>query len=487
MKDTYFFYNTKKHDLISYKKYFENEDIELVFLEEDKKNIDNLSIVLEDYLKKEDIKIVFIKDLEKDLKKIAMENIFLNIKVFSSSKSLNFNKIKDTLLNLHRGACLTSSLYADFGIKAFENIYYNLKNTKKIRLLKNFENKFQDTPAIIVGAGPSLEKNIDLLKSLEDKALILAGGSSLNALSNVKIKPHISASIDKTFSSEKFKKIKNQGSLFFYQNNMNYENFKLIKSNKVLVSDFNAYPLERFIYEKLDVLQESFNGGWTVSTFLINIAKTLSCNPIILIGMDLSYTDKKYIKDVEEEAFKIKKEKTLDINNNEVFIQNDWIEAKLWIEEFKKNNKDILVINSTEGGVGFKNIENINLKEVLKKLKPNPNLNALIEKNIQNTQEIELDRNKLNKIMQSIYKSLINSNKILDEYLQEIEKNIVDFNLIRLSREIIYIYLLDPIWQIWVNIFKKEIKNDNIALLINKILFFKNIINEHLNLLNSIC
>jgi hypothetical protein len=136
--------------------------------------------------------------------------------------------------------------------------------------------------------------------------------------------------------------------------------------------------------------------------------------------------------------------------------------------------------------VGFTNIENTALKDALNNLNSIDNLNIKIDKIIKNINEIEIYQKKIKEIIATIYQSLKNTNKILDEYLIEIEKNILDYNLIRLSNEIVYLYLLEPIWHIWVNIFKKEIKDDKIALLINKILFFKNILTQHLNLINSI-
>jgi hypothetical protein len=479
MRDTYFFYNTQKNDLLKYEKYFKKKKIDFIFLEDNEKNLN----FLKNKFNKKKFIFFLLKDL-KDLEKIAFENIFSKIKIFSSSKSKDFINIKDLLLNYHSKANLVASEYADFKILAFENIYKNLKNTKNIKLLKSFKNKFKNIPAIIVGAGPSLNKNINLLKNIQNKALIFAGGSSINALGKENINYTFQASIDKHNINESFKNA-DKNKICFYQNQMKHENFKCF-DNKVLASNYSLFLLEKYIYQKLDIIQDEFNEGWTISTFLMNIAKLLSCNPIILVGMDLSYKDKKYVRNLNEKEFKIQKIKTLDIFNNEVITQADFLEAKKWIEEFKKENKDIEIINSTEGGLGFKNIKNIPLKEALDNLIPIDNLNSKIDKISKDINEIEIDQNKLNEIINSIYQSLKNTNKILDEYLTEIEKKIIDYNLIRLSNEIVYLYLLEPIWHIWVNIFKKEIKDDKIALLINKILFFKNIISRHLNLINSI-
>jgi len=62
-----------------------------------------------------------------------------------------------------------------------------LDNPPFIHLIDRFKGK----PAIIVSAGPSLEKNMELLKELEDKALVIAVDTSTRPLLEAGIKPHV--------------------------------------------------------------------------------------------------------------------------------------------------------------------------------------------------------------------------------------------------------------------------------------------------------
>ncbi|NGX52410.1 MAG: hypothetical protein KR126chlam5_00708 [Candidatus Anoxychlamydiales bacterium] len=462
----------------------------VIFLEDDIKKHDALlSFVDKNFEKEKKTQTFLIKDFEKDLKKIAWENVYLDIKIIKSSnekREANFDKISKILKELHLGANLTSYLYSDFGIKNFENLYNNLLKTDEFILFESLVGEFKNIPAIIAGAGPSLDKNLDELKDLKNKALIFVGGSALNIFAKKNIKYHFGASLDPNPYFKRFKENEIFEKPFFYQNQIDNNNLSLVHSKKILASDFGAHPLEKWIYEGLNAEQKTFEAGWTVTTFLIKIAKMLGCNPIITIGLDLSFKKQKYSKGVVKEKSTYKLIKTKDINENEVLTQKDWLLAKSWIEEYAALNRDKTFINATEGGLKIENFKNLKLLDVLNNLKEDQiDLDGYIHTKISNEGSIKLDNKKVIEMLSKILKSLEKSNELCDEYIFEIEKDIVDFNLLKFQKEIVYVYLLDPYWQIWKHILLRNIENNEIHILLNKLLFFKNVITEHLNLLRK--
>ena len=64
----------------------------------------------------------------------------------------------------------------------YSNFYKNLFELPKAKPASSLFSKFDKVPAIICGAGPSLEKNLPLLGTLKDRAIIFAGGTAMNAL-----------------------------------------------------------------------------------------------------------------------------------------------------------------------------------------------------------------------------------------------------------------------------------------------------------------
>ncbi|NGX28805.1 MAG: hypothetical protein K940chlam1_00992, partial [Candidatus Anoxychlamydiales bacterium] len=159
--------------------------------------------------------------------------------------------------------------------------------------------------------------------------------------------------------------------------------------------------------------------------------------------------------------------------------------AKKWIEEFAKN-KTTTFINASQSGLKIENVEESNLKALLKNLQNLQDLEGFTHTLYQNQEIIKLDKKKVIDVLTQIAKSLKKADFLCDEYMLEMEKNIFeDINLLKLQNEIVYIHLLDPIWQIWKPVIKREIPDDKMHLIINKLLFFKNVIFEHLKLIGQ--
>ncbi len=484
MSDTLFVYKQQLDDIQNILNiYLNSKEKKVVIIEDD---VFAYEKAKKKYLNTK-IEVYFLdEEFDKILKRLAWENIFLKIQIVTSKdfiKNKVFKKYKKILEEYHLGANLTSFEYADFGVKAFKNIYLNLLNTNRFRLSEDLFYKFKNIPAVIVGAGPSLNKNIQNLKKIESKALIFAGGSALNVLSNESIHPHFSSSVDKDAPFDRFKLNTFFESYFFYQNHMSNKNLSIVHANKILTADYEAYPLERFIYKKLGMMQEVFDGGWNVTTFLINLASLLGCSPIILTGVDLCFENKRYAEGVKSGIDKYELIKTKDIYDKDVFTQKDWLMAKNWIEDFSKNNH---CINATAGGLGFKNIENISLVESLKNINNTKDLPSIVHTVMNQTKEKIINKEEVVNIIKSIKTSLENILLIADGYLKDIAKHVFDYNLIKFQKEFTYSLLLDPVWSVYKFIFQRKVKDDKIDLLINQIIFLKQIAEEHLTLIKDI-
>ncbi len=111
----------------------DEEERKIIFLEDEEKKYQKLIKQTKDYFSLENIKHILIQnDLENVLKQVAWDCIYLNIKILKSNnekRNETFSEIHKILNELHLGANITSYVYADFGIKNFENIYNNLLNS----------------------------------------------------------------------------------------------------------------------------------------------------------------------------------------------------------------------------------------------------------------------------------------------------------------------------------------------------------------------
>lgn len=101
-------------------------------------------------------------------------------------------------LKLYRLTTLSYGVFIE-GLRyniLFENLFLNFKRLPEVFWGNQLKNRFTDIPAIVCGAGPSLSKDIDYLYSLDNRALIFAGGSAITALSKHNICPHFGVAVD---------------------------------------------------------------------------------------------------------------------------------------------------------------------------------------------------------------------------------------------------------------------------------------------------
>ena len=77
-----------------------------------------------------------------------------------------------------------------------KNTFENLPHLANAPDVGEMKDQFGDIPFILVGAGPSLDESIDFLKSVQDKAIIVASNSPYRKLINSGIRPHLVVTAD---------------------------------------------------------------------------------------------------------------------------------------------------------------------------------------------------------------------------------------------------------------------------------------------------
>lgn len=276
-------------------------------------------------------------------------------------------------------------------ISRFDKLWaYNIaSNVAKISThygVNKFFDKYKNIPAVIVSAGPSLEKNIRKLKEIKNKALIIAVDTAIKPLFSHNISPHFIITIDPQKKNSK------------YFRNVNFKESVLIAESSVdkeAIDSFNGaiyfinsiFPLAKYFMEELGDRGDITTGG-SVSTAAYDFAIRIGANPIIMVGLDLSFPNyQTHIKgSYHEENFfteiykldsydsriykvliagNLREEK--NIYNEKVWTDSRFDMYKNWYEEqclkYKKNK----FYNATEGGIIINGMENIKLEELIKK------------------------------------------------------------------------------------------------------------------------
>lgn len=310
------------------------------------------------------------------------------LKAYAENKKM---QCKELFHRVRYDAALNNSLveeYLEYGIVFFKNYYTNMRSIGKAYLGNALFGQFKKVPAIICGAGPSLQKNIATLKTLKKHALIFAGSSSLNALAAEGISPNLGAGIDPNPMQEKrLKQIKPLNFPFFYRSRIYPDALKCIEGPKLYMTGAGGYDIAEWFDQELGIEGELLEEGRNVVNFSLEVAYRMGCDPIIFVGMDLAHTNGLvYAKGIEDDqAHQEETIERIDIEGNPVLTLWKWVSEAQWIADFAKEHPEITVINATEGGLGFPNVPNLTLKDVAKQYlekeeDPTKHLKAVIEK-----------------------------------------------------------------------------------------------------------
>lgn len=281
------------------------------------------------------------------------------------------------------------------------NILPNLLRWPHSFLANRLEGKFQGVPAIICGAGPSLSHEIEVLKTLENKALLIAGGSTITALHHQGITPHLCVAIDPNpVEFERLEPACSSGAPLIYATRVERRVIEHWQGKiGYLITDTGG-PCERY-FEKIAAWEHAPIGpemgieALSVTTITIALAARMGCNPIILCGVDLAYTDnERYAAGVKESSAMHTERspqearsceqllRRTDIQGQPVWTLVKWVMESECIARFAKKHPEIEFINASCGGLGFRGIENRSLKDLLTAA-PSANLRERLDRCIE--------------------------------------------------------------------------------------------------------
>lgn len=167
------------------------------------------------------------------------------------------------------------------------NMLRNLETIAQEPGVNRLFKKFKGKPAVVVAAGPSLDKNVDLLKEIQDRAIIFSVDASLKYLLGKDIRPHFVTVLERvTFSSK-----------FFADIDPNLCRETVQVSVPVVVPDvYRVYPGPKALlyrpyshFQWLDNDKGTLMTGASCANMAFKLAVALGCDPIILVGQDLAY------------------------------------------------------------------------------------------------------------------------------------------------------------------------------------------------------
>ena len=328
--------------------------------------------------------------------------------------------------------------YLEYGAAFYRNFYMNVLKWDRAHLGNSLFGKFKQVPAIICGAGPSLEKSLKTLKKIGNKALIFGGSSSLNALLHAGVDPHFGVGIDPNAKqADRFRELPRLDYPFFYRQRLFPEALDLLKGSRLYITGTGGYDTASWFEKKLGIEGEEIEEGRNVVNFSLEIAYRMGCSPIIFVGMDLGFTDCKLYspgvitKDNKVEVNEINPKSLSpdvllkeDIYGRPLYTLWKWISESKWVSDFAEEHPDVKLINATEGGLGFEGVENQSLSYVCEEyLVRSYKLPSRIAREIDQAAMPQVTEKNVRALMEELKEGLIRCQESLS-ILQEENENI---------------------------------------------------------------
>lgn len=262
----------------------------------------------------------------------------------------------------------------EFAAHALSNMYDYLWQTDTHYLKKRLaEEDLSDVPAIIVAAGPSLNKNVQELKQAKGKALILVVDAALRAVVNAGITPDLGITIDARVPERFFEGINISAFPFAFEA-ISKEDIVRKHTGKHFYDDFPCNIIAKIVMEKKKYCLEEIPTGGSISTSAFSLVKALGFKKIVFIGQDLAFTGGQTynsglkMEQKEDEQYQKKRVIVQVKGNDGTMLDTDYQMDmyRKWIEnEILKLPEDITVINATEGGAKIEGAKVMTLKEVI--------------------------------------------------------------------------------------------------------------------------
>jgi len=186
---------------------------------------------------------------------------------------------------------MNTATFCNFQKLWTKNLIYNLPRCLYSKPIKYIKNIAKDNIAVVVAAGPNLNKCIDYLKKVKDSAIIIAVDTVYKYLKKNLITPDIIVTIDPQYWNYKFlenEKIKDP--IIVTDANVYPKIFQLSEINNYFTGS-SIFPITKY-FDENNSQRGSICAGGSVATTAFDTARIIGSNTIVLIGLDLSFPDR---------------------------------------------------------------------------------------------------------------------------------------------------------------------------------------------------
>ncbi len=246
------------------------------------------------------------------------------------------------------------------------NFRDNVKNCT--RYIDEMREQFEGKNAIIIAAGPSLDKNVELLRNKPNNTVVVAVGTVFAKLVAMDIMPDYVIFLDA--QKRMYQQIKG----------LEECTVPIICASTACKTIAQCYKGEKFLicqdgYDRAEEYAnrngyQLYKTGGSVTTIALDMCIRLGCKEIAFIGLDLAYTDNKSHANNTADAHVTDASDKIEIpavDGGKVLASRLFIMYREWIEKrIAKENGSVTIIDATEGGALKKGMFIMKLEDVFK-------------------------------------------------------------------------------------------------------------------------
>jgi hypothetical protein len=228
--------------------------------------------------------------------------------------------------------------------------------------------RFRNVPLVLVSAGPSLDRNIDQLRGVEDRCFILSVDTALRPLLAAGITPHAAIMADPSELNAQHIVGALPKSTYLIAEQAAHAS-ALQTATKRFLFGLGLFPDQ--LFGKFRFGKATLEAWGSVATTALDLACRVGANPIIFAGQDFAYSwNRDYASntiyhgnwfDVTESG----QVQIPDVRNNNVYTTETLIAYRDFFVRRMKRELGVRFINATEGGILTQGAEILPLKDVL--------------------------------------------------------------------------------------------------------------------------
>lgn len=166
----------------------------------------------------------------------------------------------------------------------------NIKYLKKEIPLLYCKDVFKGKTAVVVSAGPTLDKNIEALKKNRDKYVLFTVGTAVKTLFKHDLIPDFLCIIE-TYDTTRQIEGLDLSQVNFITEPYSHSSLRNVKFKNIYSHIGSNMPINHFWAKVCGEEIEEYSSRGTVSYTALNSARLLGCSKIILVGQDLAYID----------------------------------------------------------------------------------------------------------------------------------------------------------------------------------------------------